>query len=181
MRLFLRVLLTLYILFVLFVIGIILACAWGLIDQIHPHYWVRMLYEDGTVFWSVTLGGIAVALLSIALMFSGVRKRKPRTASVCVTEIGTISISLTALEEMATRYITADAAIRSVRATASVHDGKLKLSAVMSIADGTNLPEVLSALQTGLKSHIEVLAGIEVERIKLLVEKTAQMVKARVE
>lgn len=181
MRLFLRVLLTLYILFVLFVIGVILVCTWGIIDQIHPQFWVRMLYENSTVFWSVTLGGIAIALLSIALMFSGVRKRKPKTASVCVTEIGAISISLTAVEEMATRYISADASIRSVKASACVREGKLKLTAVMSVVDGTNLPEVLSAIQTGLKSHIEVLAGIEVEKIKLLVDKTAQLVKARVE
>lgn len=180
MRLFLRVLFTLYVLLVLFLIGVTLGCAWGLIDQNHPLYWVQLLYEDAVVFWSVTIGGIAVAILSVALMFSGVRKRKPRTATVKVSEGGTISITLSALEEMSTRYIAADASVRSVRATAAVREGKLIVKANLSVAEGTNIPEVLLALQTGLKAHIELLAGIEVAKIMLLVEKTAQVVKARV-
>lgn len=181
MRLFLRVLFTLYVLFVLFLIGVTLGCAWGLIDQIHPLYWVQLLYEDTVVFWSVTVGGIAVVLLSVALMFSGVRKRKPRTTAVKVSEGGVISITLNALEELAIRYIVADTAVRSVRASALVREGKLVIKANLSVADGTNIPEVLLALQTGLKAHIELLAGIEVTKIMLLVEKTAQVVKARVE
>lgn len=181
MRLFLRFLLTLYVLVVLFVIGVTLLCVWGLIERIHPQYWIEMLYENNTVFWAVSLGGIAIMLLSITLLFSGLRKRRTKTAKIRTTESGAISISLSALEEMATRYIAADAAIRSVKAFVECKDGKLKIKAVLSVSEGTNIPDVLSALQNGLKAHIELLAGIEVYKIKLLVEKTAQVIKARVE
>lgn len=181
MRLFLRFLLAIYVLAVLFIIGVALLCVWGIIDKIHPQFWIEMLYENNTVFWSVTIGGIAAMLLSITLLLSGLKKRKAKTARVRITESGAISISISALEEMATRYLAGDAAIRSVKAFVTVRDGKLKITAVLSVSEGTNIPEVLSALQNGLKAHIELLAGIEVYKIKLLVEKTAQVIKARVE
>ncbi|MFA5675193.1 MAG: alkaline shock response membrane anchor protein AmaP [Christensenellales bacterium] len=181
MRLFIRFLLTIYVLIVLFVIGVTLLCVWGLIDKIHPQYWIETLYGSNTVFWSVTLGGIAVVLLSVTILFSGFKKRKPKTAKIRNTESGAISISILALEEMATRYLAADTAIRSVKAFVASRDGKLTIKAVLSVAEGTNIPDVLGALQDGLKANIELLAGIEVCRIKLLVEKTAQVIKARVE
>lgn len=172
---------TIYVLIVIFVIGVALLCVWGIIDKIHPQYWIEMLYGNNTVFWSVTLGGIAVILISFAILFSGLKKRKPKAAKVRNTECGLISISILALEEMANRYLVADAAIRSVKAFVAIRNGKLSIKAVLSVAEGTNIPEVISALQNGLKAHIELLAGIEVCRIKLLVEKTAQVIKARVE
>ena len=57
----------------------------------------------------------------------------------------------------------------------------MNISAKMAIAEGANIPEILLSLQTSLKEHIELLAGIEVNKILLLVEKTSQVVKARVE
>ena len=181
MRLIIRLLFTLYILFVLFVIGVTLGCVWGFIDQVHPQYWVQNLYGNTTVFWAVTLGGILIAILSVVLMFSGARRRKPKTAFVSAAQGGSISITLSAIEEMAMRYIAADDAVRSVRASVAVRDGKLIVKANMAVAEGTNIPSVLQALQSGLKQHIETMAGIEVLKILLLVEKTAQVIKARVE
>lgn len=181
MRLMIRLLFTLYILFVLFIIGVVLGCVWGLIDQAHPQFWLKALYEDPAVFWAVSIGGVVIAILSFVLMFSGSRKRKPKTAYVSTTDSGMIAVTLSALEEMTTRFISANEAVRSVKASASVRDSKLIIRANMTVAEDTNIPEALKALQDGLKAHLETLSGIEVGRILLLVEKTAQTVKARVE
>ena len=88
---------------------------------------------------------------------------------------------MNALEDMVMRFIAANEQVKSVRATVSVRDSKINACVRLSVVEGTNIPEVLTSLQTGLKAHIEVLAGIEVNKIMLLVEKTTQIVKARVE
>ncbi len=181
MRIFMRILLTLYILGVLFVAGVMLICAWGIIDIVHPTYWLSSLYDNSTVRIVASVIGIAIIALSIALMFSGIRKRKPKSALIKVTETGAISISLSAMEEMATRHIEANPAIRSVKSYVSVKDSKVNISAKLAVNEGSNIPEVLLSLQTSLKEQIEILTGVEVNKILLLVEKTSQVVKARVE
>lgn len=180
MRIFIRFLSAIYVLAVLFVVCVVLLCVWGVIDSIHPHFWIEMLYSGNTAF-PVSLLGVAIVLLSLAFLFSGFKRRTAKDAKVRVTENGIISVSISALEEMTMRYLANDTAIRNVKASVKSKDAKLKVAAVLSVAEGTNIPETLSALQSGLKAHLELLAGIEVYKIKLLVEKTAQVVKARVE
>ena len=181
MRILMRFLLTIYLLFMLFISGVMLACTWGLINVSYPQYWLSMLYGNATVQIVVSIIGVVLILLGIMLIFSGIRKRGPKSAVIKTTQSGTISVSLSALEEMATRHVAAHEAVRNARVTSSVKDAKLNISAKLSIADGSNIPEVLSSLQTSLKEHIELLTGIEVNKIQLLVEKTSQVAKARVE
>ena len=181
MRIFMRILLTLYILFVLFISGAVLACAWGIIDAVHPAYWLDMLYGDALARFIVSVIFIAVIILSISLMFSGIKKRKPRSTLINQTGNGTISISLSALEEMATRHIVVNESVRSVKASVSVKDSKVNINAKLAVAEGTHIPDILLSLQTSLKENIELLSGIEVNKILLLVEKTSQVAKARVE
>ncbi len=181
MRIFMRILLTLYILFVLFIAGVTLCCAWGIISFDYPAWWLDQLYGSTAVIWIVSAVGVAVVIVSFILMFSGIRRRKPKAASIRQTENGAISITVTALEDMALRFITANAAVRTVRTAVLVRDGKLVVQGRLAVAEGTNIPETLQSIQAGLKAHIELLAGIEVTKIMLLVEKTTQVVKARVE
>ena len=181
MRIIMRMLLTLYILFVLFIVGVTLACAWGFIDAIHPQYWLKLLYENAVVWWIVSIIGVLVVVLSFMLMFSGIRKRKPKTATISMGDGGAINITLNAIEEMATRHIAADAAVRSVLVRAVPKEGKINIAAQLTVTEGTCIPDVLKALQVSLKAHIETLSGIEVGKITLFVEKTAQLIKARVE
>ncbi|MGI5849717.1 MAG: alkaline shock response membrane anchor protein AmaP [Christensenellales bacterium] len=181
MRIFMRFLLTIYILFVLFIAGVTLACTWGLIEYVHPQYWMSLLYDNSTVRIIISIIGVAVIVLSIALMFSGIRKRGPKSALIKSTLGGTISISVSAIEEMAMRHVAAHESIRSVKVTSNVKDSKINISAKLAVAEGSNIPDILLSLQTSLKEHIELLAGIQVNKITLLVEKTSQVVKARVE
>ena len=181
MRIFMRILLTLYLLFFLAIAGVVLCCAWGLISIDYPSWWLDQVYTDLGVKWVVSLIAVVVIIVSIMLMFSGIRRRKPKAAMVRLTEGGSISISISALEEMATRFIAANESVRTVRVTAWVRDSNLNVHAKLAVAEGTNIPETMQAIQTGLKSHIELLSGIEVNKIMLLVEKTTQVVKARVE
>ena len=181
MRIFMRFLLTIYILLVLFVSVVTLGMAWGLINIEWPQFWVAQLYGDSVVRLAVSIIVVTVVLLSFLLMFYGMRKRKPKSALIKTTGRGAVFISISAIEEMAMRHIAAHEAVRNVKASIRIKDAKANIVARIAIAEGANIPEILLSLQTSLKEHIEVLAGIEVNKITLLVEKTSQVVKARVE
>lgn len=181
MRIFMRIVLTLYILCVLFIAGVTLACAWQFIPQAQPAAWLDMLYKNANVRFVVSVVGVLVIVVSLALMFSGVRKRKPKTAFIADTGSGAVSITISALEEMSIRHMLACEAVRTVKTSVVVKDGKVNVTGRLAVAEGTNVPETLLSLQKSLKEHIETLAGIAVGRISLLVEKTSQLAKARVE
>ncbi len=181
MRIFMRIVLTLYILCVMFIAGITLACAWWFIAKDYPAFWLDMLYGDGMVRLIVSVIGIAVILVSLVLMFSGIRKRKPKSAFIADTGNGAVSITINALEEMAIRHMLDNEAVRTVKTAVKVRDFKASITGRLAVAEGTNIPETLTTLQKSLKEHIELLAGIKVGKISLLVEKTSQIAKARVE
>jgi uncharacterized alkaline shock family protein YloU len=177
-----RIVLTLYILFVILIAGVTLACAWQFIAKDYPAGWLDMLYQaDGTVRLIVSLIGVAVIIISLVLMFSGIRKRKPKTAFVADTGNGEVSITISALEEMAIRHMLVNENVRTVKASITVKDGKATIKGRLAVAEGTNIPGTLTELQKTLKAHIETLSGIAVSKIYLLVEKTSQVAKARVE
>jgi len=176
-----RIVLTFYILFVMIVAGVTLACTWWFIAQPYPTDWLDKLYTDPTVRLVVSVIGIAVVIISLILMFSGIRKRKPKRAFIIDTGSGAVSITISALEEMAIRHMLANDAVRTVKATVKVRDAKLNIIGRMAVAEGTNIPATLTGLQKSLKEHVETLSGISVNKISLLVEKTSQVAKARVE
>lgn len=181
MRIFMRFLLTIYILIVLFVSVVVLGATWGMIDIGWPQFWVAQLYGDSLARLAVSIIVVTVILLSFFLMFYGIRRRKPKSALIKTTGLGSVFISISAIEEMAMRHIATHEAVRNVKAAIRIKDSKANIIAKLAVAEGANIPEVLLSLQTSLKEHIEVLSGIEVNKITLLVEKTSQIVKARVE
>jgi len=115
------------------------------------------------------------------LMFARSRKRVAKSALITETGTGAISISLSAIEEMAVKHILANSVIRSAKVAVLFKETKVNLTVKLAVAEGTNIPEVLQSLQVSTKQEIETYAGVEVGKIVLLVEKTSQVVKARVE
>ena len=149
MRIFMRIVLTLYILFVILIAGITLACTWQFIAMDYPTGWLNLLYADATVRLIVSVIGIAVIIISLFLMFSGIRKRKPKSAFIIDTGGGAVSITISALEEMAIRNMLANEAVRTVKASVVIRDGKANIKGRLAVAEGTNIPATLTELQKG--------------------------------
>jgi len=181
MRIFMRFLLTVYLLAVIFAACVVLACAWDVIQAGFPQTWLSLLYTDYLTRVIVSASCIAVIAVSLSLMFYGLRRRSPKAALIKDTGLGAISISINAVEEMAARHIAANRDVKNARVSVRIKDSKADFSAKLAIAEGANIPETLSSLQASLKEQIEALSGIEVSKVTMLVEKTSQAVKPRVE
>lgn len=181
MRIFMRILLTLFLLCMLFFAVILLFCAWNIIDISYPQLWTVLLYSNVWTRVLVSAIGIVLIVVSFMLMFARSRKRQVKTALITETGTGAISISLSAIEEMAVKHILAGSSIRNAKVNVSFKEAKVNLTVKLAVAEGTNIPQVLQSLQMSTKQEVETYAGVEVGKIVLLVEKTAQVVKARVE
>ncbi|MBT3318709.1 MAG: alkaline shock response membrane anchor protein AmaP [Clostridia bacterium] len=181
MRIFMRILLTLFLLCMLFIAVILLFGAWNIIDISYPHAWTFELYSN--VWTQVIVSTICIIVIAVCftLMFARSRKREAKSALITQTGTGAISISLSAIEEMASKHILANDLIKNAKVGVSSKEAKVNLTVKLAVAEGTNIPEVLQSLQASTKQEIETYAGVEVGKIVLLVEKTAQVVKARVE
>ena len=181
MRIFIRVLLTLYILFVLCIAVLAALCAWNIIGEGQTQVWLGTLYSN---VWSkiiVTAAAFLLILISFVLMFARTSKKEPASALITETGIGSISVSLSAIEEIVVRHLYTESSVRNAKVGVRVRDSKVYLNCKLAVSEGTNIPNVLTALQTGTKQEIETYAGVEVGKISILVEKTSQVVKARVE
>ena len=181
MRIFIRVLLTLYILCVLCIAALLVLCAWNVIGASYVTLWVDTLYSSAWTKIAVTIIAFVFIVISFMLMFARSSKKQPASALITETGTGSISISLSAIEEMANKHLLTENSVRNAKVAVSVKDTKINLSCKLAVSEGTNIPQVLSALQASTKQEVETYAGVEVGKISMLVEKTSQVVKARVE
>ncbi len=181
MRIFIRVLLTLYIIFMLCIAVVTMLSAWNVIGVDYTQGWLDTLYSSGWAKIIVTIIAIIVIIVSFMLMFARTRKKEPKSALITSTETGSISISLSAVEDMATKHMLKNDAVKGAKVSVSVKDAKIDLTCKLTVTEGTNIPEVLSSLQVSTKQEVETYAGVEVGKISVLVERTMHVVKARVE
>ena len=181
MRIFMRFLLTVYLLAVIFAACVVLACAWDVIQAGFPQTWLSLLYTDYPTRVIVSVSCVAVIVISFSLMFYGLRRRRPKATLIRNTGLGAIFISISAVEEMAARHIAANKNVKNAKVSVRIKDSKAEFSAKLAVTEGANIPETLSSLQASLKEQIGALSGIEVGRVTMLVEKTSQVVKPRVE
>jgi hypothetical protein len=172
-RIFLRILLTIYILAFIFISGVVLACAWGIIDIIHPQYWLGMLYANIVVKIIASAIAALIIVLSLKFMFTGARERKIKTKTLRVSETGSIKISILALQDMVNRYVTEINEIRNYKTKILVTDKGINIEISMAVLPGTNIPELTATLQTGIKDNIETLSGIGVGNTDILITDTS--------
>ncbi len=180
MHIFLRILLTLWLLCMIFFAVVVLFFVWNIIDISYPQYWVLQLYINYWIKAAVTAIAIVLIVVSFVLMFTRMRKRNQKSALIKNTETGAILISFNAIEDIATKHILANSAIKHAKVGIGYKESKVKLHVNLAVAEGTNIPQVLQSLQLSTKMELETLTGIEVGKILLQVEKTSQVVKARV-
>lgn len=172
-RIVLRILLTLYILSFIFIAGIVIFCAWGLIDRIHPQWWLDNLYGDMTVKIIATAIAALIIGLSLKFIFTGGKEKRVRTKTLKETEGGSIRISVLALQDMVTRYVVELKDVRNHKVKIITNEKGIDIDLKLAVIPGTNIPELTSSLQAGLKDNIETFSGICVNHVDILVADTS--------
>lgn len=131
--------------------------------------------------WVQGILGTAVFIGSLALVLGSIRKKPDRQAALHETALGTIRITLPALELLVAKAARSVQGIREVKPFLKPLPDGLLIRLKAQVMPDVNIPYVTSELQKTIQEYIQKTAGIKVSEIRVLVNKVSLDVKSRVE
>lgn len=175
MGIFDRIILTVYTFLLTFLsLGVILLslrlvpldAVWTGISFIYDHSQVSLI---GTVFF----------LVSIRLLFAGVRSRRGKKSIVHHNELGDVYISLDAIENLVEKTARNVRGVRNIKVFASHADTGLNLAVRAVISPESNVPSVTAEVQERVKEYIKNTVGVELANMQIYVKNISNDFKAR--
>lgn len=171
-----RVLLVILTLFSLLLGVLFLGMALHYVTDMDLTFWVRCLYDIpvNRVFAAVI--GAALVVVSLKLLFSRAPSaaKTPQAIKVRVDDVGSILISLGALDQMVQKVMGDAAYVKSSQTRViPKEEDKLGIYVKVQLAPDTNVPESLGALQREVKAYVQDMSGIEVSEVQIYVDAPA--------
>ena len=129
--------------------------------------------ETGGVILTVIVAFV-VALLALKLLFTfgaGKREYVPQSVLLRTTANGNINISLNTVDEITQRFVRSDDNVRDMKSNINASgDGGVKITLRVALRPDVKIPDVMAALQEGLKENVETISGLSVIAINILVD-----------
>ena len=133
--------------------------------------------------WEVALVGGVFLLVSLRLMFAGMRSRRGKDAIVHHTDMGDVHISLDAVENLVEKAARHTRGVRGVKVTVIPVGEALKVYIKAVVSPESRVPDVSAQLQKSVHEYIINTVGVELADVHILVENISNefKVKHRVE
>jgi len=163
-----------YLIAAIFLVG--LAFGW-----MTPLETVRYYLLQSTNSWIMGITGIILFLLSFAL-FIGVFRPKPvRNTVVHETPLGSIKITLAALDNLVIKAARSVQGIREVKAYIKAQQNYVSIQLTVQVQPDLNIPQMTEELQKKVKEYLTKTTGINVHDVRVIVNRITWEVKNRVE
>lgn len=128
---------------------------------------------------------IAVALLflivSIKLLFSGVRKAKPHSALLKSTDLGIIRVSISTLDSLAQKAVRSFNEVKDAKSFIVPEPDGIRVQIRIMVMPDVKLPELTVNIQQKIKEYIESISGIAVKEVRIYIDNIVTAQKAKVE
>jgi Uncharacterized protein conserved in bacteria len=177
-----RIILTIYMLLMVFVSFALIAIVmpFNLIPMAYLNGIVETLYSD-PYKWYYALSGIVLLIVSLKLLLSGVRiDRRNRGGVVKPTEYGDIRVSIDTFESLALRAVKQISGIKDVKVRVDINEEDLTVYARLLVLPDINIPRTVSEVQGRIKEYIEQITEVGVKDVKVDIENVAQVAVPRV-
>ena len=142
-------------------------------SDIFPFQMDLSLLEKALPLWErlcimgVALGLCALGIHGLSLLF---HSRKEKGFIMQQTELGNMSISMQAMENMVKRCVDTHEDLKITRSSIRrVRDGVV-VDVRVSMADGMNIPLAINSLQKQIKHYITSCSGVDVREVRVMVE-----------
>lgn len=173
-----RIILSIYMLLMVFVSLCIVAIPFRLI----PYYAVINVAYDMYHNWYYSLIGVLLLLISLKLLLSGITSdRKNLKGIIKPAEFGDIKISTETFESLSLRVAKQISGIKDVKIAVYLGDGNITIHAKLLVMPDVNIPKIVGEVQSSIKSYIEKITEIDVKEVKVSVDNVAQANTLRVE
>ncbi|MEN6412559.1 MAG: alkaline shock response membrane anchor protein AmaP [Veillonellales bacterium] len=133
--------------------------------------------------WEAGSVGAVFFLVSIRLLFAGLRSRRMRDTIVNHTDLGDIHISLTAIENLIEKTARHTRGVRGVKIDVNLKRQEPQVIIRAVVSPESNVPSVSAEIQRRVHEHIKSTVGIELADVQVLVENISNefKIKQRVE
>ena len=125
------------------------------------------------VLWQ-QLAAIGIALLLCVLGIHGIlmlfRRRRDKGFIMQHTDLGDVSISMQAMENMIKRCIDSRDEMKVTRTSIYRARDGVNVGIRVSLANGVNIPLTVNTLQKQIKQYITSCSGVDVKEVRVMVE-----------
>ncbi len=171
-------LLIIFALITIFVSGSVLAVTMG---------WVQLL-EQANAFlavadnrWGVLAVSVFALLLSLWAVVTAVQVPRERDLVIDQSGLGSVGITATALENLIRRAVRDLRDIREVKPVLRSDAEGLVVTLQLNVNPDATLPDISREAQQIVQEHLESKAGIQVSKVKVLIQSVSADVRPRVE
>ena len=173
-----RVIFSIYLVAVIALCLFVLAVIFGFIPAaslsqvtdtiVNGGFWYKVLY--------VCMFGVVV-IVGVSLLFFGIKKQTPKSAVIASFESGNISIAVSALEELAAKFIKQTGAVKGMGIVITPVSEGVEINVKISVLPDVSIPQITQDLQDGLINYIETYSGIKVMHAKVMVASIDETIK----
>ena len=176
MSLFDRILLTMYTLVVAILSLFVMAAYINI-----PPSWGTLGLARALTRWEAVPVALLFFIFSLRFLLSGGKKERRRATITHHSELGDVTITLTAIQNLAQRAAQTVRGVRDAKVSVQLVDDMLVITAKVSASLDNSAPAISAALQETIKSGVEASAGVGVKEVKVLVEDMSPAKKVRVQ
>ena len=172
-----RALMALYSVFIIIVAVCIVAIS------IQPYFFKlasNYIASDAGKIVTIVIG-LLLLILGFKTLVDSFSRKKPTLASIQTTDLGTVNITITALEHLVSKAAKQVKEVKEIKPNVKPLPDGIAIHLNASVSTESNLPFVTRELQDTVKGYIEQIAGINVLEVKVLVNYISQETKLRVE
>jgi len=175
MKIFDRIILSIYTFLLTFLgLGVVLL-AWNLLSL--SWLWTGLVYIFSQ--WETGLIGLVFMLISLRLFLASVRFERNQGTIVHHTEQGDIHITLAAVENLVEKTARHTRGVRGVKVKVQKNGNTLKVIVKAVVSPESHVPTVGSEMQKRIDEYIKNTVGVELADIEILVENISNEFKAK--
>ncbi|WP_069649481.1 alkaline shock response membrane anchor protein AmaP [Caloranaerobacter ferrireducens] len=127
-------------------------------------------------YWIILIG-LAVLLISLRLLFSGVKRNKKSKYIIKYTSLGELKISTQTIEGLTYSVTNSFNEIKDVKANVEIIDDELIILINVRVSPNVNIPEIIFKIQEKVKEHVQNCSGIKVREVKFKISEIASQVR----
>lgn len=173
-----RLLLTICMILLILISIILILMPFGAI----PSNLVNVLLGSISSNYVYAISGVILLVISLNLLLSSaMSKRRGNAGIIKSSDLGEIKISMDTFVSLSLTAIKQLKGVRDVKVMISIVEYNLIISVSLSILPDLNIPNIVSEVQSKIKSYVENITDVSVQEVKVSVDNIAVTSISRVE
>lgn len=178
MNIFNRIILSIYMLFMVFISLCIIALPFNLI----PSGIIQVVISELGSKWYYSLVGLLLFIISLKLLLSGITQdNRAKRGIIKPAEFGDIKISVETFESLSLRIVKQISGVKDVKVKVVLGESDILIYAKLLVMPDVSIPKVVGEVQSKIKNYIEFSTEIGVREVRVTVDNVASIAVARVE